>query len=195
MMSGIRKPLLLAVAWVIGLSLSSCSSSPALQLPLTAVGNIQMPHETKAIIPLFDLLTVDERRGILYVPHTSNSALEVVDTRTRKVIESIGGLPGARGVALTPDPNVIFVSDSTGGSIAVVDTNAMKVLGTIPVNGAPDAIAYDPVDDVVVASSSGAEELTLIDRTTRKVTGTVKLPGSPELLTVDPKAGIVYVAI
>lgn len=195
MMTGIRKPLVVIILSVVQLSLSSCATASPIHLPLSVLDNIQMPHETIATVPRFDLLTVDERRGLLYVPHTSNSALEIVDTRTQKFVISIPDLPGVRGVALTPDPNVVFVSMSGGGAVAAVDTKLMKVLATISVNGSPDAIAYDPVDDAVLATSSGAKELTIINRTTGKVTGTVKLPGSPELLTVDAKTGTAYIAI
>jgi DNA-binding beta-propeller fold protein YncE len=194
-MSGIRSLLIVPLACLLALGVSSCADSSPIQLPLTARGNIQMPQEARGTSPLFDLLTVDDRRGLLYVPHTSNSALEIVDTRTQKWLATINDLPGARGVALTPDPNVVFVTESQGGALGVVDTQAMKVLGSVPVNGAPDAIGYDALDDAVLATSSSANELTIIDRTARKVTGTVKLPGSPELMTVDGKAGVVYIAI
>jgi DNA-binding beta-propeller fold protein YncE len=194
-MSRIRSLLVVPLACMVALSVSSCADSSPIQLPLTARGNIQMPQETRGTSPLFDLLTVDDRRGLLYVPHTSNSALEIVDTHTQKWLATIKDLPGARGVALTPDPNVVFVTESQGGALGVVDTQAMKVLGSVPVNGAPDAIGYDALDDAVLATSSSANELTIVDRTSRKVTGTVKLPGSPELMTVDGKAGVVYIAI
>jgi DNA-binding beta-propeller fold protein YncE len=194
-MTSIRKSVVALVLSLAGLSLSSCSDSSPIRLPLSVRGNIQLPPETGGRVPLFDLLTVDERRGLLYVPHTSNSTLEIVDTKTQKFVITIPGLAGARGVALTPDPNIVFVSMSGGGAVAEVDTKAMKVVGTIAVNGSPDAVGYDPVNDVVLATSSGSKELNIINRTTRKVTSTVKLPGSPELLTVDPKAGVAYIAI
>ena len=194
-MSRIRRLLIFLVSAVLALSLGSCTDSSPIQLPLTTRGNIQMPHENRSTTALFDLLTVDERRGLLYVPHTSNSALELVNTHTQKWLTSISGLPGARGVALTPDPNVIFVTESQGGALGVIDTQAMKVIGTVPVNGSPDAIGYDELDDAVLVTSSSVNELTIVDRTTRKVRGTVKLPGSPELMTVDGKAGVAYIAI
>src|SRR2546421_5702022 len=194
MMSGIYKALIAIALALVQLNLSSCSDSSPIRLPLTARGNIQMPHELRGS-PLFDLLTIDPRRGLLYVPHTSNSELHIVDAKTQKVIATIGGLPSVRGVALTPAPNVVFATESTGGAVAVLDTATMKVLASIPVNGSPDAIGYDALDDVVVVTSSGAKELTLIDRTARKLKSTVTLPGTPELLGVDGTAGVVYVAI
>jgi YVTN family beta-propeller protein len=131
---------------------------------------------------------------VLYVPHTSNYELDLVDTQTLKLVGTIERVPGIKGIALTPDPNVVFVSESASSSIGVVDTEARKVLETIPVNGTPDAIAYDALDDAVLATSS-ANQLTVVDRKTRKVKTAIDLPGSPELMTVDNASGVAYVAI
>jgi len=192
-MSTIPKPPVFTALTVLACLVTACAASKAINLPLTDQGNIQLPPDTTK--PLFDLLTFDGRRGLLYLAHTSNSAIDIVDTQARKVIASIPGLPGIKQVALTADPDVVFASTSTAGEVALVDTKAMKVLARIAVSGSPDAIGYDPVHDTAVAASSGANQLTIIDRTTRKVTGTVKLPGAPELLTIDPTGERAFVAI
>ncbi len=153
-----------------------------------------MPRETGHGLPVFDLLTVDPRRHLLYVPHTSNFELDLVDTLTEKLAGTIQPLPGVRGVALTPDADVIFATESQSSAVAVVDTRAMKILATISMNGQPDAIAYDSLDDSMVVTSTSTKQLTIINRTSRKVTGTIDLPGTPELLTVDT-SGVAYVAI
>lgn len=194
MISGIPRPLLaLALAVVAGAAVS-CGNSGPLHVPLTVQGNIQMPHDVTSN-PLFDLLTLDPRRGFLYVAHESASAIEIVDVRSNKVVGSVPGIAAVKQVALSADPNLIFASAGASGSIAVVDVDARKVLGSVPVNGSPDAIEYDPVHDYVVATSAGAKELTAINPTTRKVIGTVPLPGAPELMTIDSKSGRAFVNI
>jgi DNA-binding beta-propeller fold protein YncE len=195
MMSTIPKPLVYAALSGLAGLLAACAVSNAINLPLSDRGNIQLPADTGTTKPLFDLLTFDGRRNLLYVAHTSSSSIDIVDTRARKVLTSIPGLPGIKQIALTADPNVVFASASAAGEVALVDTKAMKVLARITVNGSPDAIEYDPIHDAAVVASSGAMELSIIDRATRKVTSTVKLPGAPELMTVDAKGGRVYVAI
>ncbi len=192
MMSAIPTSLRLIPLAVFACLVGACGNGSVIRLPLTDRGNIQLPADTTTK-PLFDLLTFDGRRDLLYVAHTSNNAIDIVDTRARKVLASILGVSGAKQVALTADPDVVFASASTAGEVLLIDTRAMKVLARISVNGTPDAIDYDPVHDTAVVASGG--ELTLIDRATRKITATVKLPGSAELLTVDPKGGRAYVSI
>ena len=193
MMSAIRTSFRLIPPTLLACVLAACGNSGPISLPLTDRGNIQLPADTTK--PLFDLLTFDGRRNLLYVAHTSNNAIDIVDTNGRKVLATIAGISGVKQVALTADPDVVFASASASGEVMLIDTRAMKVLAKISVNGSPDAIDYDPAHDTAVVASVGAKELSVIDRTTHKVTSTIKLPGAPELLTVDPKGGRAFVSI
>jgi DNA-binding beta-propeller fold protein YncE len=193
MMSTIPKAFGLTVLTVLACLVAACANGNAINLPLSDRGNIQLPADTTK--PLFDLLTFDGRRDLLYVAHTSNNSIDIVDTRARSVLASIPGLAAVKQVALTSDPNVVFASASGSGEVALVDTKAMKVLARTSVSGSPDSIGYDSVHDSAVVASAGAKELSIIDRATRKVTATVKLPGTPDLLTVDAKGGRVFVSI
>lgn len=172
---------------------SGCSSGPALHLPLTSEGNVQLPRDTSQ--PAIDLLTVDARNGRLYVPHASNSALDVVDANADKYIGSVQGVSGIKAVALTSDPNIVFTSNGGDGSLSVVDVQAMTVLSTIKVGGAPDAIAYDPVHATIVDSLGSDNRVAFVDEMTRKLAGTLSLPGSPELMAVDPTKGQIFLSI
>lgn len=193
MMSTIPKALGFAALTVFACLVAACANGNAITLPLSDRGNVQLPADTTK--PLFDLLTFDGRRNVLYVAHTSSNSIDIVDTQARKVLASVPGLAAIKQVALTSDPNVVFASASGSGEVALVDTKAMKVLARTSVNGSPDAIDYDSVHDAAVVASAGAKELSIIDRTTHKVTATVKLPGTPELLTVDATDGRAFVSI
>jgi DNA-binding beta-propeller fold protein YncE len=182
----------LAILTLLGGSLSACSDSP-LKPPLTFVQNIQLPRDTTT--PSIDLLALDPRSGRLYVPHGSNSALDIVDTKAGRLIGSVPQLPGVKGVAVTSDPDLVFTSNSTG-TVSVVNARSLSVVKTIQVGGSPDAIDYDPVHDSVVVSLGSGQAVVFIDRTSYKELGRVKLPkGKLELMAVDGQAGRVFVAI
>jgi YVTN family beta-propeller protein len=171
----------------------ACSSGPALRLPLTYQGNIQLPHDTSQ--PAVDLLTLDTRNARLYVPHESNNALDVIDADSDKYIGSVQGVSRVKAVALASDPNIVFTSDGGDGTVAVIDVQAMKVLTAISVGGAPDAIVYDPVHSTIVVGVRGPDELAFINEKTRTLAGTLSLPGSPELMAVDPLQGHIFLSI
>jgi DNA-binding beta-propeller fold protein YncE len=138
---------------------------------------------------------MDPRSGRLYVPHSSQAALEVIDTRSRKVAGRVTGLFGVKAVALTKDPNVVYASNSDG-TVAIVDVSGLKILKSLTVGVAPDAIEYDPVHDLILAGIFGPKaEVAFIDPKTQAVIGTMPLPGKPELMAVNETAGVVYMAI
>jgi YVTN family beta-propeller protein len=172
---------------------SACTSGAALPLPLTFLGNIQLPRDST--LPSIDLLTLDPRTGRLYVPHGSNNSLDVIDANSKTYVGSVPGVAGVKGIALTSDPNIVFTSNGGDGSVSVVDIKAMKVLSNITVGGSPDAIAYDPVHALVVDSLGSDNSVAFLNETTRKVVGTLSLPGAPELMAVDTTQGRLFLAI
>lgn len=183
----------LVAAIAIALVLAACGDPLVPHVPLTSLSNIQLPKDTG--LPSFDLLTIDTRVSRLYVAHSSNNAVDVVDLKTNKVIGSIGGLLRVHAIALTSDPNIILTSDPGDGSVGVVDVAKLKLIHTIDTGPQPDAIGYDAADDLVVAVLASSNTVKLIDPHSYKVTATVALPGSPELMDVDQAHGSVYLAI
>lgn len=186
-------PKLLAAATAWGcLVLAGCLPQPPRE-PLTALPNIQLPRDQSN--PTLDLLRLDTRSGLLYVPHTSNDALDIIDMKTNKLVGTVPHLRNIKGVALTPEPSTIFTSNAGDGTVSVVDTSHLKVVQQITVGGGPDAIDYDPIHDVVVVSLKSGKAVALIDRVSYKVVSTIPLAGDPELMDVDRTTGVLFIAI
>ena len=171
--------------------MAACGSTP-FPVPVTPKGDITLPKDT--VIPSIDLLTVDPRAGRLYVAHTSMAAMDVIDVHAAKVIGSVKGLLGIKGIALSHDPNIVYTSESSG-NVSVVDVPSLTVKQQISVGGSPDAIDYDPVHDLVAVAQSSDRQVTFIDGKTQKIVGKVPLPGDPALTTVDPSTGNIYLGI
>lgn len=138
---------------------------------------------------------MDPRNGLLYVAHSSSNALDIIDTRTLKVVGSVGGLTNVKDSTPTSDPNIVFTSNGNDGSLAVIDVAARKVLEKIKIGGDPDAIAYDPSHDVVAVGVTSEKKLKLVDIRTRKIIANIDLPGAPDQIAVNSQLGVIYVAI
>jgi DNA-binding beta-propeller fold protein YncE len=185
-----------AAVLMFALVLAACAqNTDLLKSPLTSRANIQLPPPTEAGSPSLDLLTLDTRNHLLYVPYTN--ALDIVDVTARKVKGVVGGLPGIKSIALSSDPNIVFTGNGGNNTVAVVDVSQLKVIDEIKTPlGNPDAIGYDPVNDVVVAAQSGpSPNVAFIDPSSHKVAGSLKLPGGPELMAMDPVRGRAFLAI
>jgi YVTN family beta-propeller protein len=180
-----------------GLLLAACTPGvDPLKSPLTPKANIQLPAPpAEAGAPSLDLLTVDSRNGLLYVPYTNT--LDIVDTRARKLKGQVANLPGIKSIALSPDPNIVFTANGGNNSVAVIDVSKLQITAEIKTPlGNPDAMVYDPTNDAIVVGQTGpAPNLAFIDGTSHKVLGSLKLPSSPELMAIDPQGGRVFLAI
>lgn len=181
-----------------GLLLSACTPGvDPLKNPLTSIANIQLPRPSgeAAGPPSLDLLTLDSRNQLLYVPYTNT--LDIFDLHSRQLRGQIPNLPGIKSIALSPDPNIVFTADGGDNRVAVIDVGKLKVIDEVKTPlGNPDAMLYDATNDTVVVAQSGpSPNLTFIDRSSHKVIGSLSLPGSPELMTIDPHAGRIFLAM
>src|SRR5438309_10781656 len=83
MMSAIRTSLHLSALTLSACLVAGCANGNAINLPLSDRGNIQLPADTAK--PLFDLLTFDGRRNLLYVAQPSTTPTTTADPKGRKV--------------------------------------------------------------------------------------------------------------
>jgi DNA-binding beta-propeller fold protein YncE len=141
----------------------------------------------------WDYLTMDEPTSRLFVSHAGT--VQVVDTKTSKLVGTIEKTNGVHGIALAPDLNKGFVSCGRDSSVVVFDYKTLAVLSIIKGTGTnPDAILYEPKTQRVLTFNGGSANATVIDAKTELVLGTIPFDGKPEFSTADGK-GRVFVNI
>jgi hypothetical protein len=87
------------------------SSLRGTKMPLRHLGFIELPAHAKP--GGFDHAAVDEATGRIYVAHTANDAVDIVDIEARKYLGSIENLTGWPGSSSSPAE--IFSSRQTEG--------------------------------------------------------------------------------
>jgi DNA-binding beta-propeller fold protein YncE len=140
----------------------------------------------------WDYLAIDPQTHTLYVTHSDR--VEVIDTKSGKVIGSIGGLKGTHGVAFDGAGKYGYISDGKANAIVVFDRHSREIVTSIPAGTNPDGILFEPVSGTVWAFNGRSNNATVIDAAQNKVVGTVELPGRPEFPVADGK-GTIFVNI
>lgn len=152
------------------------------------INRIQLPGDGG-----WDYLTSDDDANLLYVSH--GNIVQVVDTKTNKVIATIEDTKGVHGITLASEFGKGYISCGKDSSVVVFDTKTFKPLSRIKVNGSnPDAILYDPFSKNVFAFNGRSKNVTVIDAKLDKVIGDIPVDGKPEFAATDEK-GKVYVNI
>lgn len=140
----------------------------------------------------WDYVAVDNRAHQLFLTH--GSRVEVVDTRTGKVIGAVTGLKGTHGVVFDPDGTVGYISDGQGNDVAVFDRKSLAIVATVPAGTNPDGMVWEPTTKTLWAFNGRSNNVSVIDPHQRKVIATTSLPGKPEFPQADG-AGNVFVNI
>jgi len=172
---------------------------PAFLLATTAWGQATQYKVADAFLlggpGRWDYITADAMNGRLYVTRTTH--VQVVDTKTGKLVADIPGQTSNHGVAVAPDAGRGFISDDSG-ALFIFDLKSFAVLGKVPVPEDADGVLYDPATKKILTVCGEAGKLAMFDPNVNlnadggKRVETIDLGGKPESFVVDRK-GKAYV--
>jgi DNA-binding beta-propeller fold protein YncE len=187
---------------------------------LRHLGFVDLPAHAKA--GGFDHAAVHEPTGRIYVAHTANDAIDVIDIDARRHVGSIPGLTGVAG-ALVAEPDLVFTSNRgentvgvfrmggpemaphtpqrsgrPGGAAAPLEPGRVEKIG---VGIRPNGLAYDPRRGRLLAAHvgdpavSGSCSVSVVDVRARKRIADVAVAGRTRWTVYDPVADAFHVNI
>lgn len=168
-------------------------------MALQYLASIVLPEHLK--LGGFDHAAVDGARGRLYVAHTSNDSLDVIHCATDTYLHSIGGLPGAAGVLVSPERGLVFTSNRAEDTIGVFDPKDEAGLFKVKVGIHPNGLAFDPGRGLLLAANVGEPDapatytLSMVDVTSRTMLASIPVPGRTRWAVFDLKRDAFYVNI
>jgi YVTN family beta-propeller protein len=140
----------------------------------------------------WDYLTVDSQHRLFL---SRGTQVDVVDTRTGKLVGTIPNTQGVHGIALAPDLHRGFTSNGRADSVTVFDLDTLKIIQEVKVPAHnPDCIVYDPVGRHVFTFDGRSKDVTVLDASTLAVVTTIPVPDKPEFAQ-DDHAGHLFVNI
>ncbi len=167
-------------------------------MPLQALGFIELPAH--AGDGGFGHAAVHEPTGHVYVAHTANDALDVLDVEARRYVGSIGGLTAVAG-ALVAEPDLVFTSnrgENTVGIMRVGDTGPVE---KVSVGLRPNGLAHDGGRDRLLAAHvgdpgvAGSRTVSIVDVRTRTRLADLPVAGRTRWTVYDPLADVFHVNI
>jgi DNA-binding beta-propeller fold protein YncE len=166
---------------------------------LKALGHIELPQHAGP--GGFDHAAVLGGRGLLYVAHTANDAVDVIDTRAGRLVGSIDGLKGVAGVLVDEAHDVVFTSNRGEDSVSIIPPDAAGAGRKVSVGKRPNGLAYDPGRGILLCANVGTPEspeswtLSLVDVRQAAPVGTVAMPGRTRWAVFDADADAFLVNI
>jgi DNA-binding beta-propeller fold protein YncE len=149
----------------------------------------------------FDHAAVHRRLGRLYVAHTINDAVDVIDCATDRYLHSIPNLTGVAGVLVSDERDLIFTSNRGENTIGIFAPDAEAKLVKVPVGVKPNGLAFDPQRGLLLAANvgdpaiAGSFTVSIVDVLQRALIASVPEPGRTRWTIFDAASDAFYVNI
>ncbi len=167
--------------------------------PLRHAGYVDLPeHRAKGG---FDHAAVHGASGHVYVAHTANDAIDVFDPADRRYLFSIPDLPGAAGILVSDEGQLVIVSNRAANTIGVFAPGPSPPVRRIAVGMRPNGLAYDPRRQMVLAANvgdpavPGSHTVSIVGLGPDGVRADIPVPGRTRWAIFDPGPELFYVNI
>ncbi len=149
----------------------------------------------------FDHAAVHMASGRLYVAHTANDAVDVVDTRTGRFLRSIPGLKGVAGILVSEERGLVFTSNRGEDTVSVFPEGQESAAFKVPVGVHPNGLAFAPGRGILLAANvgdpkvPGSTTVSFIDVAAKALLASLPMPGRTRWCLADHKTRAFYVNI
>jgi len=149
----------------------------------------------------FDHAAVHSGLARVYVAHTSNDGLDVIDGASDRYLHSIPGLTGVAGALVAEDENLLFTSNRGENTVGIMSTDQAGEMAKVPVGVRPNGLAYSPAHHLLLAANVGDPKqpgsftVTVVDTQKHIRLADVPVAGRTRWTVYDAQAGVFYVNI
>ncbi len=168
-------------------------------MTLKHLGYIELPVHVKP--GGFDHAAVQRRAGRLYVAHTANDALDVIDCAADRYLHSIPNLIGVAGVLVSDERNLIFTSNRGENTVSIFTPDDEAGAVKVNVGVRPNGLAFDPQRGHLLAAHVGEQgkpnsfTVSIVDVARREMIASVPVPGRTRWTIFDAVTDSFYINI
>jgi DNA-binding beta-propeller fold protein YncE len=168
-------------------------------MSLELLGHIELPGNLNP--GGFDHAALHCASGRLFVAHTANDALDVIDCVHDRYLHSIPNLTGVAGALVSDEQNLVFTSNRGENTVGIFAPDNEAALEKVGVGIRPNGLAYDPGKDLLLAANVGDPDipdsftLSIVRVKERWITACVRAPGRTRWTVFDEEAECFYVNI
>lgn len=166
---------------------------------LVQAGQIALPQHLGA--GGFDHAAVHLASAQLFVAHTANDSIEVIDTERDTFVKTIEGHSGVAGALVDEESGIVFASDRAAGTVSNFTIAEPDSKTVTSVGGKPNGMAFAPKHRLLLAANVGKLDgspgvtVSFIDTATGNLREDIEVPGRTRWSVYDAKRDRFYVNI
>ena len=118
-------------------------------MALALCGYVELPRHTSGG---FDHGDVDHASGRVFVAHTANGTVEVIDGVNQIHLATLPDCPEGSGVLCVQELHLTFAAARGAGKVLVIDSDSIAIRREIAVGPKPNGLAWDPTRRQLLAA-------------------------------------------
>jgi len=168
-------------------------------MTLRLLGHIELPpHQSSGGFDHADIHAPSDR---LYVAHTCNDSLDVIDCTRDRYVESMPGLPAVAGALVSEERGLVFTSNRGENTVSVFAPCAEQDAFKVPVGVKPNGLAFDSARGILIAANVGdtsiadSHTVSVVDVGRRERIAEIVVPGRTRWAIYDASTETFFVNI
>jgi DNA-binding beta-propeller fold protein YncE len=168
-------------------------------MTLRLLGHVELPpHRSTGG---FDHADVHSPTDRLYVAHTANDSIDVIDCAQDRYIESIPGLTGVAGALVSEARGLIVTTNRGENTISIFASRDERNAFKIGVGIKPNGVAFDPDRGLLVVANVGDPAISdsctasVVDLERKERIGDIKVPGRTRWAIYSPALETFFINI
>src|SRR5256712_1595520 len=152
-------------------------------MSLRLLGSIELPAH--AMDGGFDHASVHHGSSRLYIAHTANDDVDVVDSASDRFLRSIHGLKGVAGVLVSDERDLLFTANRNENTVSIFAAGKEQQTARVSVGIRPNGLAFEPSPGLLLVANirdpniPNSSRGSIIDMGQKVLTRRVILPGRP----------------
>jgi DNA-binding beta-propeller fold protein YncE len=149
----------------------------------------------------FDHAAIHAPTDHLYVAHTANDSIDIIDCARDTYVESIPGFAGVAGALVCEQRGLVFTSNRGENTVSTFAPGTERDGYKVAVGLKPNGLAFDPVRGILVSANvghpeiAGSHTLSVVDIARRERIAEIEVPGPTRWIVFDSKRDLFFVNI
>jgi DNA-binding beta-propeller fold protein YncE len=154
-------------------------------MALTRVGFVGLPPHRDSGFDHGDVHLASRR---IFVAHTAEGTVEVIDGDSLVHAGTIPGSPEASGVLCAQEEGLVFAAARGAGKVLVIDAGSLAVLSEFTTGPRPNGLAWNGRGGTLLVADVEDFRAGLLSAGSGELVGNVDLPGRPRWCVYDAAA-------
>jgi DNA-binding beta-propeller fold protein YncE len=149
----------------------------------------------------FDHAAIHRARNRIYVAHTINNAIDVIDCDADQYRHSIPGLTGVAGALVSEERDLVFTSNRGENRVGIFAPDNEQKVGKVSVGVRPNGLSFDSQRGLLLAANVGDPDipgsftLSIVDISRRQMLHSIPVAGRTRWTIFDAYTDAFYVNI